>query len=143
MALTDTPVVRFLRAMTLQDSTTETTAYPSPFADLFMAVNPQGVQCVRAADFAFALPKRKQLFASQGHRSTIRLSVDETTLDASHVLAKTLWRFAFDRSVGDPVEIDVNSTFILETSAGSMKVLFYLNSQDPITLQKQQKAPCA
>ena len=141
MPLTITPVARFLRSMSAQDCATETTASPSPFADLFMAVNPQGVQCVRAADLALALPKRMQLFKSHGHRSTTLLSVQETGLDASHVLAKTRWRLSFDRTAGDPVEIDVDSTFILETSAESMKILFYLNSQDPLALLKQQTAP--
>jgi len=138
MSMPNTPVARFLRSLTLQDSTTENIAPASHFADLFMAVNPQGVQCVRAADFALALPKRKQFFKSHGHRSTTLLSVHETAIDASHLLAKTRWRFAFDRTAGDPLEIDVDSTFILETSAEAMKILFYLNSQDPFELLKQQ-----
>lgn len=138
MPLSETPVVRFLRSMTSQDPAAESADSSSHFADQFMAVNPQGTFCVRAADFASAISKRKQVFTSHGHRSTTLLSVQETPLDAGHVLAQTHWRFTFDRASGHSVEVDTDSVFILDTSGDSIKIIFYLNSQDPLTLLQLQ-----
>ena len=71
------------------------------FADTFMAAGPQGAQCIRSADFALALPKRKQFFDSLGCRSTALVSLDYNRLDVRYVLAKTRWRMTFAHEDGE------------------------------------------
>src|SRR5438128_2660322 len=63
-------IERFFRNYESNASSDDTEAVISQFADVFMAASPQGAQAVRLADFALALPKRKQLFDSLGCRLT-------------------------------------------------------------------------
>ena len=72
-------------------------AVVSQFADVFMAANPQGAQAVRAADFALALPKKKQLFDRLGCRSTELVSLTEQRLDTRYVMATTQWKMTFEQ----------------------------------------------
>jgi hypothetical protein len=132
-----TPVERFFHAFEQNSSTLNTPALLSQWADTFLAAGPQGAQPVRAADFALALPKRKQLFDSLGLRSTALASLHETRLDARYTMAATQWRMTFARAQGDPIEILAASVFILDTSAEDFKIVFYLASQDIFALLKE------
>ena len=108
------------------------------FADAFMAAGPQGAKCVRAADFAVALPKRKQFFDSLGCRSTSLVSLEQNPLDARYVVAKTRWRMTFDQGDGETREALADSTYIVDTSGDSIKILFYLAHQDHMTMLREQ-----
>jgi hypothetical protein len=83
MSQPSTPVARFFQTYQLHNSSGDIPAIVSHFADTFLAVGPQGAQCVRATDFAIALPKRKQLFESLGSQSTALVSIHETSLAAT------------------------------------------------------------
>ncbi len=100
------------------------------FADTFMAAGPQGAQCIRAADFALALPKRKQFFDSLGCRSTALVSLDYNRLDARYVLAKTRWRMTFAHEDGEQKEVLADSAYIVDTGTETFKIVFYLAHQD-------------
>ena len=63
---TRTSVEDFIRHFERNNNKSDFSDAVSQFADVFMAAGPQGAQCVKASDFALALPKRKQLFASFG-----------------------------------------------------------------------------
>ena len=68
-------VEAFFRQFELNNNKSDFSAAVSQFADTIMAAGPQGAQCVRASDFAHALPKRKQLFENFGCRSMQLLSL--------------------------------------------------------------------
>src|SRR5215469_17044886 len=61
-------IERFFRTFEANASSQNVEAQVSQFADVFMAASPHGTQAVRAADFALALPKKKQLFDRMGCR---------------------------------------------------------------------------
>ncbi len=69
------PIEHFFRTFESNASNDDVDAAVSQFADVFMAANPQGTQAVRAADFALALPKKKQLFDKLGCQSTTLVSL--------------------------------------------------------------------
>jgi hypothetical protein len=106
------------------------------FADTFMAAGPQGAKCIRSADFAVALPKRKQFFDSLGCKSTSLVSLDQTRLDARYVVAKTRWRMTFLQE-GTTKEALADSTYIVDTAAESFKIVFYLAHQDHMTMLRE------
>jgi hypothetical protein len=106
------------------------------FAETFMAAGPQGAQCIRAADFAVALPRRKQFFDSLGCRSTSLVSLDHNRLDARYVVAKTRWRMTFLQE-GTTREALADSTYIVDTSGESFKIVFYLAHQDHMTMLRE------
>jgi hypothetical protein len=106
------------------------------FADTFMAAGPQGAQCIRATDFALALPKRKQFFDSLGCRSTSLVSLEQNRLDTRYVVAKTRWRMTFLQE-GATREALADSTYIVDTSGESFKIVFYLAHQDHMTMLRE------
>jgi hypothetical protein len=108
------------------------------FADAFMAAGPQGAKCVRAADFAKALPKRKEFFDSLGCRATSLVSLEQNRLDARYVVAKTRWRMTFVQRDGETRDALADSTYIVDTSGDSFKILFYLAHQDHMTMLREQ-----
>ena len=96
-----------------------------------MAANAQGTQCVRCADFALALPKRKHLFKSHGHQSSTLVGLEEIRLDERYLLTKTRWRMRFDGIQGVPIDIYADSTFILDTVTEPFKIVFSPGEQRP------------
>lgn len=130
------PIERFFRIFESNASSDNADAAVSQFADVFMAASPQGTQAVRAADFALALPKKKQLFDKLGCRSTTLVSLRETRLDARYVLASTQWRMTFVQ--GQAHDVVADSVYIVDTSAEAFKIVFYLASQDLMQVLKQR-----
>ena len=136
-------IERFFRTFESNTSSDDVHTAVSQFADVFMAAGPQGTQAVRAADFALALPRRKQLFQSLGHQSTELISLDEKRLDARYVLAGTQWKMTFGRPGTEPQDVVVHSTYIVDTgsdgtAADAAKIVFYLAKQDLMLVLKDR-----
>lgn len=110
----------------------------SQFADVFMAASPQGAKAVRAADFAAALPKRKQLFASLGCQSTELVSLTENRLDARYVMASTQWKMTFVRPETQPRDVVAESVYIVDTGGDEPKIVFYLAHQDHMQVLRER-----
>jgi hypothetical protein len=109
------------------------------FAETFLAAGPQGAQPVRAADFALALPKRKQLFDAIGRQSTALVSVQPIPLDSRYTLARTRWRLTFARP--NPLTIHVTSDFLIDTGGDRFKILLYLANQDIMQVLRDHGIP--
>jgi hypothetical protein len=120
----------FFRRFELNNNKNDFSAAVSQFADTFMAAGPQGAQCVRASDFALALPKRKQLFESFGCHSMQLIRVDAHSLGERYSMAYTRWKMNFAKGdlSTDPVFVD--STFIVETNEQQSRIVLYLAHQD-------------
>jgi len=123
-------IERFFRTFEANTSSEDIDTAVAPFAQVFMAAGPQGTQAVHAADFARALPKRKQLFQDLGHQSTQLISLTEKRLDARFVLATTQWKMSFTRAEDPPKEIVVDSMYIVDAALPEPKIVFYLANQD-------------
>jgi hypothetical protein len=106
------------------------------FAETFMAAGPQGTQCVRAADFAVALPKRKKFVDDLGCESTSLAALEQTWLDGRFVLAKTRWRMRFVQAEGAR-DVLADSVFLVDTSGAAMRIVLYLAQQDLTTMLRE------
>jgi hypothetical protein len=131
-------IEHFFRAFEVNNATGNVAEIVAMFADVFMAASPQGTQAVRGSDFALALPKRKQLFESLGSRSTELVSLEEERLDARYVLARTQWRMRFARGEGDTKDVVVDSVYIVDTGAETLRIVFYLANQDIMQVLKER-----
>ena len=138
MIQTETAIGCFFQQFARQSSEDGGVAQASLFADSFLSANSQGTQCVRASDFAAALPKRKQLFDRLGCRPAKLVSLHETPLDARYVLAKTSWRLEFARGESQMEEIIVDSTFLVDTGEKEFKIVLYLAHQDIMQVLRQR-----
>jgi hypothetical protein len=124
----------FFQSFECNNSAGNIPALITQFADMFMAAGPTGAQCVSIADFAVALPKRKQLFDSLGCQSTTLVSCLETRLDARFVMAETRWRMTFARDGEEPKAVLADSLYIVETAPEGLKIVFYLAHQDLVAM---------
>ena len=134
----DGAITRFFRDFERRTASTDAAAQAAQFADTFLAAGPQGAQCVRAVDFALALPKRKALFDKLGCRSTELASLEEIFLDARYTLVRTRWRMKFEQPDRDPQDLLVSSVFIVDTGGLEFKILLYLANQDIMSVLKDR-----
>jgi len=137
MDQSSTDVARFFQTYELLISNDEIPALVSIFEDVFLAAGPQGAKCVRAQDFALALPKRKQLFDKLGCQSTALVSLQETALDDRYALVKTKWRMTFHQPSGNQ-EVLVDSTYLVDMGRPDPKILLYLAHQDIMQILKDR-----
>jgi hypothetical protein len=134
----NTPIARFLESFSEISRSGDIPAILAQFADPFLAGGQQRTNCVRATDFAAALPKRKQLFDSLGCQSTSLVSVEEIPLDARYILAKTRWRMEIARPGNLTHEIFGDTTYLVDTAENPFKILLYLANNDFIQELKRQ-----
>ncbi len=136
-------IERFFRTFESNAASDDVAQSISQFADVFMAAGPQGTQAIRAADFALALPRRKQWFASLGHQSTQLIALRETRLDARFILAATQWKMTFSPPASAPQDVLVDSVYIVDTggpdaAVDAVKIVFYLANQDLVQVLKDR-----
>ncbi len=129
----NTRISEFFQRFVVDSNSGDAAAAAAHFADVFLAAGPSGAQAVKAGDFALALPRRIQLFADHGLKSTTLESVQENRLDARFVLADTRWKMTFSRD-GDERQVPVESVFIVDTQEEPFRIVFYLAKHDPIAL---------
>ena len=133
-----TSVEAFLRRFELNNNESDFSAAVSQFADTFMAAGPQGAQCVRAGDFALALPKRKQLFESFGCHSMQLVSVDAHSLGDRYSIAHTQWKMNFANNELSTEGMFVKSTFIVDITEADFRIVLYLAHQDVMLRLKER-----
>lgn len=131
---------QFFRAFEVNSAEGNMEAVVAQFAEVFMAAGPQGEKVVRASDFAAALPRRKQLFASLGCPAASLVSLRQTQLDKRYVMANAKWSFELGggQSAGRPEEVHVESTYIVNTAAEPFRIVFYLAHQDIVAILKER-----
>jgi|HubBroStandDraft_4_1064222.scaffolds.fasta_scaffold252506_2 hypothetical protein len=136
MLQNETPLARFFHNFERLNAGDDIPAQVAQFADMFIAANPQGAQCIRAEDFARALPKRIQLVQSLGGQSTSLVSVSETKLDERFAMAETRWRMTFRREGAPAREALADSLYILDMGGETPKIVFYLAHQEFMAMLK-------
>lgn len=132
------PLTQFFRAYETNTASGDTATLVAQFADPFMAAGPTGVQCLHAADFAAALPRRRELFAGLGAKPAKLVSCRENRLDARYVMAETRWQITFVRDAHSAAEVFADSLFIVDTAGDSAKIVFYLAHQDLLATLRDQ-----
>jgi hypothetical protein len=100
------------------------------YADAFMFGGPEGVQCVKKADFLKLLPKRKEFFRSQGLVSSNLDSLEVSTLDSKYTLVKVIWNMTFGRATGEPIQSQNAASYVLSRMQDCLQIVFQIDHQD-------------
>jgi hypothetical protein len=130
MAITDAALTRFIHSFAHHTATRNLPAIVEHFADTFLAAGPTGANCVRAANFALALPRRADLFASLGCEPAELIHVQPFPIDDRYALVRTTWRFTFRRNTGETDSVDSVSLFLVDTDGDAIRILAYISPQD-------------
>lgn len=130
METTNASLTRFIRSFAHHSATRNLSAIVEHFAGTFLAAGPTGAQCVRAADFAAALPRRAELFASLGCEPAELIHIQPSPIDDRYAIVRTTWRFTFRRAERDREAIDSESIFLVDTGTQPYRILAYINPRD-------------
>jgi hypothetical protein len=111
-------------------SALDLTLIASQYSESFMTAGPAGARVVEKAAVLAAFPKGQELLRAIGHESTKVVSLAETRLDEHYVLARVqfVWRFA--RASAPPIDVPVDSTFILYVDQGALRIVFQQERED-------------
>lgn len=138
MELSDSAIKAFLRQFERNNNAGELEALVAQFTEVFLVAGNQEVKAVPAKAFALALPKRKQLFAELGCRSSKLISIAKTPLDSHHALVQTQWQMNFINPENRPEEVVVASKFVLTSTPDGIKILCYSPDQDIMAVLKDR-----
>jgi hypothetical protein len=108
------------------------------YAPNFMIAGPNGAQVVRPADILRAIPKRKQLLESAGHRETALIGFEETPLTDRYSLVRVEWRWRFERAGAKPTTITLPSRFIVDRAGDVPQIVLYMNDTDVTTVARER-----
>lgn len=131
-------LIRFIESFAHHSAARDFAAAVGQFAESFLVAGPSGAQCVRAADFARALPHRAELFDSLGRQSTELIDVQDSWLDARYAIARSTWRFTFRRADHAIETVDSESIFVVDTGSDPFRILMYLNPNDLMETLRQR-----
>jgi len=101
----------------------------SLYPDAFMFAGPAGARVADKAVVLAGLPKGHAWLRTLGHTTTRLASLHETSLDGSYAMvrAKFVWRF---EKTPAPIDVDVETTFIVHLTDGAPKIVFQHESED-------------
>jgi hypothetical protein len=123
----------FFESLTTMSATSDIEGLAAMYAPTVMIAGPGGAQVVTSADLLRAIPKRKQLFESAGHRSTALVGFEETGLSDRYALVRTEWKWLFETAAG-ATDVTLPSTFIVDTSGDAPHIVVYVSHQDIVAV---------
>ena len=108
------------------------------YAPNFMIAGPNGAQVVRPTDILRAIPRRRQLLDSAGHRETALIGFEETPLTDRYSLVRIDWRWRFERAGIEPTTITLPSRFIVDCAGDVPQIVLYMNDTDVATVAQER-----
>ena len=103
----------------------------SQYPDAFMSAGPAGATVAQKPMVLASIPKGQALFTALGHKWTKLVASTETKLDDHYAMvrARFVWRFE-KPAPADPVDVEVDTTFILFINDGVAKIVFQQEHED-------------
>jgi hypothetical protein len=102
----------------------------SQYPDSFMFAGPNGARIVDKPAILEAFSKGQQFLAAAGHKSTKVVSLDETRLDDHYALVRVQFVWRFEKASAPPIDVKVDSTFILHLNHGAPRIVFQHERED-------------
>jgi hypothetical protein len=134
----DQEVEDFLKRFEINANVGSAEEIVEQFADVFMSADPSGARAVPSSKMLMAIPQRRKLFESVGGGATALTSVEQTRLDDRYVLLKTEWQMKLDRGGEAGEDLTLRSTFLLFRSDDGLKIVFYLNHEDLMSVLRER-----
>ena len=102
----------------------------SQYADTCMFAGPNGTQVAEKQALLAGFAKAMELLKTVGHTSTKLASLNETRVDEHYAMvrAQLIWRF--EKAAAPPIDVTVDSTFILHIKDGVPKIVFQHEHED-------------
>ena len=102
----------------------------SQYPDSIMFAGPNGARVAEKPAILAAFPKGQEFLKALGHKSTKVLSLDAIRLDDHYVLVRAQFGWRFEKSSAHPIDVEVDSTFILYINHGAPTIVFQHERED-------------
>ena len=123
-------VKEFFEQYELSRNTLDLGLIASQYPDSFMWADPNGARVVEKEVVLASLPRGQEFLKALGHKFTKVLSLDETGLDDHYVLVRVQFLWRFEKTSVQPVDVKLDSAFILYINNGSPKIVFQHERED-------------
>ena len=128
---TVSPIVReFFERYERSRNTMDAALIDEQYADAFTFAGPGGARSVEKQAVLASLSKGLQFIKSLGHRSTTLVSMSETPLDEHYALVRAKFVWQFEKPPAQPIDVEVDSTFILFISDAAARIVFQHEHED-------------
>lgn len=128
---TTSPVVRdFFEQYERSRNTFDIGLIDSQYPDAFMFAGPDGARVAEKPAVLAGISKGQALFKTLGHQSTKLVSSSETRLDEHYILARARFVWRFEKALAQPIDVEVDSTFILYVKDGVLEIVFQHEHED-------------
>jgi len=102
----------------------------SQYADSCMFAGPNGAQVADRPAIRAGFPKALELLKTAGHTSTTLTSLSETKVDECYAMVRARFVWHFDRGGAPPVDVNVDSTFMVYIKSGIPEIVFQHEHDD-------------
>ena len=102
----------------------------SQYADTFMFAGPAGARATDKPAVLAALARGRELFKTRGHKMTRLVAVSETSIDERYTLVRAQFVWRFEKEAAHPIDVDVDSTFILYVKDAVPRIVFQHEHED-------------
>ena len=102
----------------------------SQYPDTFMMAGPNGARAVEKSMVLAAFTRGEAFLKQAGHTSTKVLSLDEARLGQHYVVVRAQFVWRFEKASTEPIDVKVDSTFVLHSSSAEPKIVFQLEHED-------------
>ena len=126
-----TPVVQeFFDQYARSRSAMDSDRIASQYAASCMFAGPDGAQVAEKPVLRAGFPKALELLKTVGHTSTKLASLDETTVDEHYTMVRAQFVWRFEKAAAPPIDVTVDSTFILYIKDGVPTIVFHHEHED-------------
>jgi ketosteroid isomerase-like protein len=102
----------------------------SQYYDSCMFAGPDGAQVAGKQAVLAGFLKAQQLLKTVGHTSTRLASLDETRVDEQYAMVRAQFVWRFENAAAQPIDVEVDSTFILYIKDGVLRIVFQHEHED-------------
>ncbi len=130
---------RFNRAMA---GTIDAEGTANAFASCFIEASPFGVNCGKNDDqFRIMIPKGYEFYRSIGTKSMKIISLDITSLDDFHSMAKVHWQAIYLKKDGSKESIDFDVIYFVQMISDQLKIFAYITGDEQGVLRERGLIP--
>jgi ketosteroid isomerase-like protein len=126
-----TPVVQeFFEQYARSRSAMDIDRIVSQYADSCMFAASDGARVAEKAALLAGFPKALEVLKTAGHTSTNLASLNETRMDEHYAMVRAQFVWRFERVAARPIDVTVDSTFILHMKDGLPEIVFHHEHED-------------
>ena len=110
----------------------------SQYADRCMIALPDGVRVTERHELLEMFPKVLEFLKTVGHTSTRLASFSESSVDDYYAMVRGQLVWRFEKAASPPIDVEVDSMFILYLKDGVPKIVFQNEREDFFQLLRRR-----